>query len=430
MINELTAEASKALGESYGDSPRLAELRTAGMAAAERLEMPAPIQRPWKYLDVTNFDMGRYHPATTTPSRADASALSREYGILDPVAGALFQVDGTTVASTVVADGLSLADVAEAGGELRGLIDTRLADALAPDRDRFAAVHYAFLRGGVAVHAAANAEIAEPAWIVRDYREAGQLATPHTLIVTGANSRLTVVEDFRSNEAEILAVPIAEIFVGEGSVVRYITLHRWGAQTRVFGGQKAITERDAEFAGMAMVTGGLIVKEHVESAISGRGSGSELYAVVAGNGKQHIDFDTLQDHIGRDTRSDLLFKSALADQSRSVYYGVTMVRHEARGADANQENRNLLLSREAKADSDPVLEILTNDVIRCAHGATAGPVDDEQLFYMQSRGLTRAQAVALLVRGFLGEVLDRIPGEALHEYLAGVLEEKLVEMGR
>lgn len=428
--NALTAAASKALGEVYGDSPRLAEQRAAGMAAAERLDMPTPMLRPWKYLDVSNFDTGAYRVAASVPEKADAGALAPTYGILEQVAGVLFQIDGTSVATASRADGLQIADFAEAGDALRALIEERLGALVAPDTNRFDALHYAFLRGGVAVHAQANAEISEPVWIVRDYQEAGQLATPHTLLITGPNSRLTVVEDLRSSDGEILALPVVEAFVGDGSVLRYVVLHRWGIHTRVFGDQRATTDRDAEFVSLALVTGGLVVKEHVESAISGRGSGSELYAVLAGNDSQHIDFDTVQDHIGRDTRSDLLFKSAMADRSRSVYYGVTKVRHEARGADANQENRNLLLSRDAKADSDPVLEILTNDVIRCAHGATAGPVDDEQLFYLQSRGLTRAQAVALLVRGFLGEVLDRVPGEALHEYLTSALEAKLVEMGR
>ena len=144
-----------------------------------------------------------------------------------------------------------------------------------------------------------------------------------------------------------------------------------------------------------------------------------------GVGKQHIDFFTLQDHIGADTRSDLLFKAALKDRARAAYYGLTRVGLEATNADANQQNRNLILSETAKADSDPVLEILTSNIIRCSHGATAGPVDQEQLFYLQARGIPYKAAEALLVRAFLGQVLDQVPGEDLREELATIIDRKL-----
>jgi Fe-S cluster assembly protein SufD len=144
-----------------------------------------------------------------------------------------------------------------------------------------------------------------------------------------------------------------------------------------------------------------------------------------GNEDQHIDFYTLQDHIGPDTRSDLIFKAALKDYSRAAYYGVTRVGVDAKNADANQQNRNLLLSDTAKADSDPVLEILTSDIIRCSHGATVGPVDQEQLYYLQTRGIPYHAAEALLVRAFLGQVLDHVGDEAVHDELEAVLDERL-----
>jgi Fe-S cluster assembly protein SufD len=168
-----------------------------------------------------------------------------------------------------------------------------------------------------------------------------------------------------------------------------------------------------------------VVKSHIESSLTGRGSSSELYGLNVGNGSEHCDIYTIQDHIGPDTRSDLLLKSALKGESRAVYYGLTRVGLGARNADANQENRNLLLSDSAKADSDPVLEILTNDVIRVSHGATAGPVDEEQLYYLETRGIARDDAEALLVRGYLGEVLDRVPDDSLREELAEAIEQKL-----
>jgi len=186
-----------------------------------------------------------------------------------------------------------------------------------------------------------------------------------------------------------------------------------------------VSERDSALINLSVATGGAVVKSHIQSSLEGRGSSSELFALCLGDGHQHVDFYTVQDHVAADTRSDLLFKSALKESSRSVYYGLTRVGLGARNADANQENRNLLLSHEAKADSDPVLEILTNDVIRVSHGATAGPVDEEQLYYLQTRGIPLDEAEALLVRAFLSEVLDRVPDEALREELSEMLHAKL-----
>ena len=248
--------------------------------------------------------------------------------------------------------------------------------------------------------------------------------------MAGPNSRLTVIEEYRSGDDQLAVLPAVEILVGPGAAVNYTSLHRWGSQTRVFAEQRTLTERDAAVTSLSVVTGGRVVKSHITSSLTGRGSSSELYNLSVGGADEHIDFYTLQDHVAADTRSDLLFKAAMGGRSRAVYYGVTRVGLEARRADANQVNRNLLLSRAAKADSDPVLEILTNDVTRVSHGATAGPVNDEELFYIQSRGLTREMAVGLLVRGFLNEVLDRsVHDEAVREELSTLVEAKLQALG-
>lgn len=413
----LTTEASRTLGEALGDGAAVARLRASGAAALDTLAMPSPaLDRPWKYVDPAALDLDGFAPPGTA-SEAWDEALP---------AGALLLRDGATAGRGPSIDGLTLADFAETPD---GALD-RLGEAVAFDGDQLTALHYAFLRGGVLIQTKANAEIAEPVRLTREYSEAGTLATPHTLIVAGVNSRLTVIEEYRSGDAPLAVLPAVELLIGPGAVVNYTSLHRWGARTRVFAEQRAITERDADVRSLSLVTGGRLVKSHITSSLEGRGSSSEMYGIAVGAGQEHVDFYTLQDHVAEDTRSDLLFKSALGEQSRAVYYGLTKVGLGARRADANQENRNLLLSRTAKADSDPVLEILTNDVTRVSHGATAGPVDEEELFYIQSRGLTREGAVGLLVRGFLGEPLDRSAlREGVREELSGLVEAKLTALG-
>jgi Fe-S cluster assembly protein SufD len=380
-----------------GDTDAVAAIRAAGASAAESMGMPTRKERPWKYMDLAEFDLDGYEPAV--------------------------EGEFTIVAATV--QGLTAVAFSGAPDEAKALIDKYLGSVVPAARSKLVGLHYAFLRGGALVATEANVEAREPIRILREYTTSKQLATPHTLIVAGPNSRINVIEDCRSNDEDMVVLPAVEIIPGPGAEVRYTVIHRWGAKTQVFGEQRTVTERDSAVIGLSVVTGGLVVKSHIESSLTGRGSSSELFGLNIGSGNEHCDVYTIQDHIAPDTRSDLLYKSALKGESRSVYYGQTRVGLGAKNADANQENRNLLLSDMAKADSDPVLEILTNDVIRVSHGATAGPVDEEQLYYLETRGISKPDAEALLVRGFLGQVLDRVPDEALRDELAAVIDEKL-----
>ncbi|MBA4181301.1 MAG: Fe-S cluster assembly protein SufD [Anaerolinea sp.] len=389
-------EQSQRIAAEMGDQPWLAALRAEGVRLAGQLSMPdSRRERPWKYLDISGLQLGDYSPAAGKLTLSGATA------------------------------GVSVANLANGGATIQATAEKHLGKSVTPGRSRLDALHYAFLRDAVVVEVAASTEVPEAIRISREYSTEKQLATPHTLVVTGANSRVTVIDEFRSNSADIVALPAVEVVPGPGAEVRYIVLHRWGAKTQVFSDQRLASERDSSFWNLNLVTGGRVVKGHIESSLEGRGSSSELLGVCSGDDSEHVDFYTLQDHIGADTRSDLLFKAALDDHARSVYYGLTRIGLGARNGDANQENRNLLLSKTAKADSDPVLEILTNDIIRASHGATAGPVDEEQMYYLQTRGIPHDAAEALLVRAFLGQVLSRVPDEALRAEFEAILDEKL-----
>ncbi len=381
-------------------------------------------QRPWKYLDVSGLNLDGYQAGVAAEAHVAAEELRAHYGIGE-TAALLVQQNSETLL-TEQGQGVALTSFHDAPDGLRPLIEKHLGAGIPFARSKFTALHYALLSGGVLVNVAANAEPKHPVYILRDAHAANQIATPHTIIVTGANSRVHVVEDFRSSDGDIVALPVAEIIPGEGAEVRYTVVHRWGKETQVFSEQRVRSSaRDSAFVGFHFATGGKVIKAHLESSLEGRGSSSELYSLTMNSGEQHSDFYTIQDHIGDDTRSDLLFKSALKESARAVYYGLTRVGAGSHNSDANQENRNLLLSPTAKADSDPVLEILTHDVIRASHGATVGPVDEEQLYYLETRGLPPPAAEALLVRAFLGQVLDHIADEPLREQLGNVLEAKL-----
>jgi Fe-S cluster assembly protein SufD len=374
--------ASAASGTA--DSPETAKLRAQAAALAGKLEWPdSHEQRPWKYYDATTIGI--------TPST--------------PLAKIALAASGAAVVTNGAPPSLGAV--------------------VKPETDRLTALHYAFRGETAFVNVAANAELAEPVRLAWTITGPG-LAAPHTSIVTGANARLTVIEEFVSGDEDVVVLPATEIVPGPGSEVRHYVVHRWGANTRVFLNQRFYgKERDSALQSLHMVLAGAVVKGHLESTMEARGSSSELLGIAFGTDHCQADFYTLQDHVGPDTRSDLKYKSALKDESRAVYYGLTRVGLGARNADANQENRNLLLSKLARADSDPVLEILTSDIIRASHGATAGPVDQEQLFYMQARGIPRPEAESLLVTAFLEDVLSRIKDAAIREELIQKLEERL-----
>lgn len=386
--------ASQRTGQT--DPAWLAPVRANAANLASEMEWPdSRAERPWKYYDITNIGI-------TPDTRLAAEDVS--------VTG----LEGGVKVSRLDESGTPEADAAA----------KLFASVVAPATDRLTALHYAFTKAGIAVHVPANAEVGA----VRITRSAtgGGLAAPHTLIVCGANSRVTVVEEYTSDDAALVALPVVELAPGPGSEIRYYAIHNWGGNAKVFVHQRfAGTQRDAQFQNLQLVLGGEVVKGHLESSLIERGTASELLGVGYGVGNEHADFFTLQDHIGPDTRSDLVYKSALKDHAQSVYYGLTRVGLGAKNADAAQENRNLLLSKTAKADSDPVLEILTSDIIRASHGATAGPVEQEQLFYLQARGIPYRDAEAMLVRAFLEEVFGRIADEGLRQELVDRLEEKL-----
>jgi Fe-S cluster assembly protein SufD len=377
-----------------GDSPLIAELRAKAAKLASEMDWPnSRAQRPWKYYDISAIGLNPDTPLAKVTSVADSS------------------------------EGARVVPLHEADGADADLVAKHFGTAVRPATDRITALHYAYHRG-VLVHVPANVEAA-PVRISTKVSGAG-LVAPHTLIVTGANSRVTVVEEFSSDDLDATVFPAAEIIPGPSSEVRYYVVHRWGDKTKVFLNQRFLGSNDsAAVQNVQVVLSGEVVKGHLESSLIGRGSASELLGTMYGTGKMHGDFFTLQDHIGPDTRSDLEYKSALRDESVSVYYGLTKVGLGAKNADANQENRNLLLSKTARADSDPVLEILTSDIIRAAHGATAGPVDQEQLFYMQARGIPHDDAEAMLVHAFLEDVLGRIPDETVRAELVAIVEESL-----
>src|SRR5262249_10300793 len=246
------------------------------------------------------------------------------------------------------------------------------------------------------------------------------------LVVADPGSRFTVIEEYVSAAPELQAYSNAavEIFVGDAAKVEYVSVQSLSRATWHFASHHAKVERDAELDWVAGGFGSAKGKVWIQNDLAGPGATSRVTGAYFADGSQHLDYDTFQEHIAPNTTSDFAFKGALRDDARAVWRGMIRVEQDAQRTNAYQENRNLLLSKTAHADSIPGLEILANDV-RCTHGATLGQVDREQLFYLMARGLPRAEAERLIVRGFFQDVLDRVELEPVPEALGDALEARI-----
>lgn len=251
------------------------------------------------------------------------------------------------------------------------------------------------------------------------------IAAPQLTVTAGRGSQVVVIEVFESDEVTTtLSVPLTRLRVEQGANLTFLTVQQLGQGTWQVANQISSVDQEATLVSAAMVLGGDYARLRTDCRLEGRGASGDLLSAYFGENTQHLDFRTFQDHRAPDTTSNLLFKGALGGSSRSVYTGLIRVRKNARGTNAFQTNRNLKLSEHAWAESVPNLEIENNDV-RCSHASTVGPIDDEQRFYLESRGVPPAVAERLIVAGFFDEVLARVPVPVVREHVRAEIGVKL-----
>jgi len=401
--------AVEELSALHGEPEWLRARRLDAFGVFEGMSLPDTRRNEdWKQVDLKTLNLEAYAPFQQPNGVAPAGALEN-------VGATLYQRGTTPAVASVAPDlaqrGVILMPLAAAASAHPELVQRYLFSAVKPERDKFAALHAALFSGGTFLYVPEGVTVEQP--LVSQFWSAGSGAAvlPHSLVIAGRGSRFQYVDEFLSSSRDetSLASGSSEIFLEEGANVGYVALQQWGIQTWQFANQRFHLGRDSHLQMVDVALGARMARLRVEAMLEGPGSSADLKGLFFGTGDQAFDFRTLQDHIGPHTTSDLLFKGALRDRAKSVYVGVVRVEAAARGSSSNQANRNLLLSEKARATSEPILEILNNDILRCSHGATVGPVDPEHLFYLESRGIPRPIAERMLVQGFLGEVLDRLP---------------------
>ncbi len=291
---------------------------------------------------------------------------------------------------------------------------------------KFAALHGAFLSGGTFLYVPRNVAIDLPLETLAYFDAPNLAAFTHTLIVLEEGAAVKVIENYGAseNEAQRFSNGAVELILKPGANLQYFHLQDYAPNVWHFTSQTALLERDASLTWLTGTLGSGTTKAFLDCKMLGSGTNAALLGFFFGDAKQHFDQHTFQNHISGHSTSDLLYKGALKDKAYSAFRGLIRVNANAQRSDAYQANRNLLLSAQAHADSIPELEIEANDV-RCTHGATVGPIDPEQVFYLMARGIDRREAGRLIVEGFFDPLMQKIPLETIREELARVIEKKI-----
>jgi Fe-S cluster assembly protein SufD len=374
------------------------------------LPIPSQETEEWRYTDLSEFDLSfRPHvPGHATAQAGHGSSTAR-----------------TTSNQDVGSLGVIFGDLDEAADKHPDLVEPHLHRLVPTSRTKFTAMHGAFRTGGTFLYVPPGVTVELPLQTVTHLDADGTAVFPHTLMVVGEDADVTFIDRYTSPDLErAFSDAISEIVVGPAARVRYVSIQEWGSGVTHLGVQRATIDRDANFRSLAIGFGASLARAEAEAVLDGSGAFSEMLGIFFADEDQHFDHRSEQDHVAPNCTSDLLYKGALRDHSRGVYSGWVHVRPEAQKTNAMQTNRNIILSDSAFARSIPNLEIEANDV-RCGHAASVGPVEEEQLFYLMSRGIPRAEAEKLIVFGFFNEVLDRVTLDEVRTSAARAIEAEL-----
>lgn len=424
----VTADSIEQNSRASGEPVWLTQQRVAAWGQASALPVPDRTMEGWRRTDLSDLDLDGLLARRTNGKQTDVqSTLADNLGGL---AGTLRIVDGVVaekwLSPELAKKGVILTSLRAAIAAHGDIVEKHLGRLVTGAESKLVALAAALWQDGLFVYVPRGVTVEQPL-LSRMASSGGAPSLFRSLIVVEEGAEATVVEDYLSDDAaaESLASGTVEIVTGQASRLRYANLQEWSPQTWHFNRLKAETGRDSRIDWLFVAVGGKVHRAEVDAGLDGQGAETELVGLIFGDGEQQFDHQTLQDHIGNDTRSNLNFKAALADAASSNFQGLIRVNKTSLRTDSNLENRNLLLSDHSKAESDPRLEILNSDVIRCAHGATVGPLDPETIFYIQTRGVPGNEARRLVVEAFFDEVLQKIPVEAIKLSVWRTIQRKL-----
>jgi Fe-S cluster assembly protein SufD len=421
---------------SQGEPQWLTERRKHAWSVYERTPMPTTRLEEWRYTDLSRklkldtLQRLEWAPRSFQKDQAPAR-LVQAMDEDREAAGHLVELDGSVahvdLQEELAAKGVVLTSLKKAVETHPELLKEHLAtNALPPEQGKFQALNAALWTDGILLYVPRGVRMELPIRVSRWISESGKALFSRTLIVADEGSQVSFVDEVLSEDldAQTLVSSGVEVIARPNAQVQYVSLQRMGTGPFHLVQQRTLAEKDSTLDTLNVNLGGSVARLDLNAQLLGTGANSDMLGLCFGEGDQHFDHNTSQDHVAAHANSDLLYKGALDGNARSVFRGIIKVHKNAQQTDAYQTNRNLLLSETARADSLPNLEIEADDV-RCSHGATVGQLDQNMLFYLMSRGLPRHIAERLVVMGFLGEVLSRLPLGGVVEKITRIIEEKL-----
>jgi Fe-S cluster assembly protein SufD len=409
----------------------LRDLRAQALEEWRGLPIPSQQTEEWRYTDLEDFDVTSFAPFTDGggPDAINEHGVLQAATLVGERSGLQVQRNSEVISTQLAADlaerGVVLCDLDFAAERHPDLVEKHLHQLVETGRTTFTALHAAFRSGGTFLYVPPGVELSAPIQTLTYLDADGAAVFPRTLLIADEGAEVSFIDRYASPSLRGFSDAIVEIFAGPGSRVRYVNLQDYGDGVTHLAVQRMRLSRDADVKALGVAFGGSLARTEVESLLAEDGGSSELLGVYFGDGKQHIDHRSIQDHVGSRTSSDLLYKGAMRDRSNAIYTGTVIIEHGAHRCDAYQTNRNILLSDHARAHSVPNLEILTNDPTRCGHAASVGPVSEDEIFYLQSRGIPQDEATRLIVRGFFAEVLDRIDIPEVRDGVEAAIEAEL-----
>lgn len=427
-----TEATFKAFLRTRDEPSWLIDRRREAFARFQAFAWPSARDEEWRRTDIRGFHLNSFAaPDAQEPSSASRAPFDRLWETLtsqyatgiEHIGGALSrQPDAAHLGGAV------FVDLARAVKEYPELIKRYLlTEAVTPSSDIFAALHAAFWTSGSLLYVPRGVTVESPLFSLIGLAREGRVDLSHTLVVLEDGAEATLVRESSGqggNETPALHIGAVEVFLARGANLRFVNIQNWDQSTWHFSRERALVGRDASLQWTVGGLGSRLAKVNQEVALTGQGAKAQVNGVMFTTGRQHLAYFTRQDHIAPHTTSDLLYKGGLKDHSRIVWKGMIRVEKEAQRTDAYQKNDSLVLSEFARADSIPGLEIEANDV-RCTHGATAGRVDEDMIFYAQARAVPREVAIRLIVEGFFANVYDRISVDSVRETLRQAVETKL-----
>ncbi|GIO68063.1 Fe-S cluster assembly protein SufD [Paenibacillus sp. FSL M7-1455] len=427
-ILPVNAESLGQLSKQRQEPAWLTENRLKALELAASLELPKLEKMRIERWDIQNY--GSYKADAGIASLAEVPASIQEL-IQDQESGSLLiQRNSSVVYSKLAPElaekGVIFTDLQTAAKEHGDLVKAHLHTAVKADENSVAALHAAIWNGGVFVYVPKNVEVTVPLQAVLLTDDGEATFAPHVLIIADVNSSVTYVDNYVSGEGSqaVTHNGAVEVFAKQGAKVRYATIHQMGTNVTDLSYRRAIIDNDAS---MEWIVGEMNSGDTVSdtySVLKGNGSTSDSKVIAVGSGSQKLNYTTRANHFGKSSESQMITRAVMREEATAIINGITKIEKGATKSDGQQTEKVLMLSPKARGDANPIL-LIDEDDVKAGHAASVGQVNQEQIYYLMSRGISREVAESLIIYGFLAPVVSQIPMESLQKQLQTVIERKL-----